>query len=112
MQVIRTIVWVVLLIALLLFSLNNWTTIPIKIWEDLVWETKLPALVLIAFMLGLLPMWFVHLTGRWRLQRRINSLEAMIHQPSPALTSTQLEAASSSASADFDPTPPSQTPAN
>ncbi|MBC2667386.1 LapA family protein [Novosphingobium flavum] len=96
MAVIRTIVWVVLLIALLLFSLNNWTTVTVKIWEDLVWETRLPALVIISFLLGLVPMWVLRATGRWRMQRRINALEAASRQPSAALTSTQLDAAPAS----------------
>jgi uncharacterized integral membrane protein len=93
MAVIRTIVWVVLLIALLLFSLNNWSTVDVKIWEGLVWETKLPALVLISFLLGLVPMWLRHLAGRWQLKRRITALEAVARQPSAALTTTQLDAA-------------------
>ena len=101
MQVIRTIVWVVLFIALLLFSINNWNTVAIdgrvtvKIWEDLVLETRLPALVVAAFLLGLVPMWLRHVAGKWRLKRRITALETASRQPSAALTSTQLEAAES-----------------
>ena len=45
MQIIRTIVWVILLIALLLFSVNNWQDVEVKIWEGLILQTKLPALV-------------------------------------------------------------------
>ena len=56
MQIIRTAVWVLLLVALLLFSLNNWNPVEVKIWEGLILETKLPALVLLSFLLGLLPM--------------------------------------------------------
>jgi len=93
MQVIRTIVWVVLLIALLIFSINNWTTVTVKIWEDLVWETRLPALVILSFLFGLVPMWLLHLAGKWRLKRRISALETVVRQPSAALTSTELEAA-------------------
>jgi uncharacterized membrane protein len=99
MQVIRTIVWVVLLIALLIFSINNWDAvavegrITVKIWEDLVLETRLPALVVLSFLLGLVPMWLLHVVGKWRLKRRIGALEAVTRQPSAALTSTQLEAA-------------------
>ena len=59
MQIIRTIVWVLVVVALLLFSLNNWTPVEIKIWEGLILETKLPALVLTAFLLGLAPMWLL-----------------------------------------------------
>lgn len=93
MQVIRTIVWVVLLIALLLFSFNNWETATVKIWEGLVWETKLPVLVLISFLLGWLPTWLILLAGKWRMNRRISSLEAVVRQPSASLSSTSLDEA-------------------
>lgn len=98
MQVIRTVIWVVLVIALLLFSINNWNPVAIKIWEGLVLETKLPALVLASFLLGLLPMWLLAKAGKWRLNRRINALENTVRAtsttPSPPIaTSTQLEAA-------------------
>jgi len=97
MQVIRTIVWVVLLIALLIFSLNNWTTVTVKIWEDLVWETRLPAVVVLSFLLGLVPMWLLHVTGKWRFKRRISALESVARQPSAALTTTQFDAAGEAA---------------
>jgi len=107
MQVIRTIVWVVLLIALLIFSLNNWTTVTVKIWEDLVWETRLPAVVVLSFLLGLVPMWLLHVTGKWRFKRRISALESVARQPSAALTTTQLEAAGEAAPI---PRPDPETP--
>ena len=56
MQLIRTIVWVLLAVALLLFSINNWQPVEVKIWEGLVLETRLPALVIVSFLAGLLPM--------------------------------------------------------
>ncbi len=75
MQIVRTIIWVLVLVALLLFSLNNWHGVEVKIWENLVLETKLPVLVLTAFLMGLLPMWLVHRAHRWRADRRITTLE-------------------------------------
>lgn len=96
MRMIRTIVWTVLLIALVLFSVTNWTPVTVRIWEDLVWETRLPALVILSFLAGLLPMWLLHQAGRWRWRRRIHALEAVTRQPSAALSSTQLDAAAQS----------------
>lgn len=102
MQVVRTIVWVVLVVALLLFSINNWNPVDIKIWEGLILETKLPALVLVSFMLGLVPMWLLSKAGKWRLNRRINALENSVRAtatspgappPPPIATTTQLEEA-------------------
>jgi lipopolysaccharide assembly protein A len=99
MQVVRTAVWVVLFIALLLFSINNWEPVDIKIWEGLILETKKPALVIVAFLLGLVPMWLASKAGKWRLNRRINLLENSVRAsaappPPPIATSTQLDAAS------------------
>ncbi len=96
MRMIRTIVWTVLLVALVLFSVTNWTPVTVRIWEDLVWETRLPALVILSFLAGLVPMWLRHLAGRWRWRRRINALEAVSRQPSASLSSTQLDAAAQS----------------
>ena len=97
MQVVRTVVWVVLLIALLIFSVNNWSPVEVKIWEGLVLETKLPALVLAAFLLGLVPMWVLHKAGRWRMTRRLNALQNSVNAATPLpplATSTQLDAQS------------------
>ena len=75
MQIIRTIIWVLIAVALLVFAFNNWAPVTVKIWEGLVLETKIPALVIIAFLAGLVPMWLVHRGAKWRLERRISTLE-------------------------------------
>jgi putative membrane protein len=75
MKIVRTIVWVLLLVALLIFSVFNWNPVEVKIWEGLVLETKIPALVVVAFLLGLVPMWLLHRASRWANERRIASLE-------------------------------------
>ncbi|HYD23978.1 MAG TPA: hypothetical protein VEB68_04220 [Croceibacterium sp.] len=75
MKIVRTIVWVLLLVALLIFSVFNWSPVEVKIWENLVIETKIPALVIIAFLIGLVPMWLLHRATKWQLHRRIGSLE-------------------------------------
>jgi len=88
MKIVRTIVWVLLLVGLLIFSVNNWNPVEVKIWEGLVLETKIPALVVIAFMIGLIPMWLLHRAARWNADRRIASLEsaarAAVMAPAPA----------------------------
>jgi hypothetical protein len=77
MQIVRTIVWVLLLTALLVFSFANWDpTITVKIWTNLVVETKLPAIVVISFLIGFVPMWLLYRATKWQLTRRIGSLEA------------------------------------
>ena len=75
MQVVRTIVWVLLLAALLVFSAFNWAPVEVKIWTNLVLETKIPALVIVSFLLGLVPMWLLNRAQKFHLSRRISSLE-------------------------------------
>jgi len=78
MQIVRTIVWVVLAIALLIFSYNNWAPVEVKIWEDLILETKKPVLVILSFLVGFLPVWLLHRGTRWQMKRRITSLETAV----------------------------------
>jgi len=77
-QIIRTIVWVLILFGILTFSFFNWDTVEVNLWENLVLETKVPVLVIVAFLLGLVPLWLYHRSVKWSLGRRIRSLEASI----------------------------------
>lgn len=102
MQIMRTIVWIVILVALLAFSFFNWKPVEVTIWENLVLETKVPALVIVSFLLGLVPTWLWSRGVRWSLQRKINSLEtaartnaatAASARPAPAPAATRTTAA-------------------
>src|SRR5690606_38001870 len=118
MQILRTVVWVVVAIALLIFSIMNWDPVEVKIWEGLVLETKIPALVIVSFLLGLLPMWMLHQGTKWRLSRRINTLENAVRasagaeapaadSPAPAVPPAVGPATPAPAAA----TPPPEAPA-
>jgi hypothetical protein len=76
MKYVRMVVWILLLIALVAFSVANWRPVEVKIWDGLILETKIPALVVVSFLLGLVPMWLIHRGVRWRLERRISGLES------------------------------------
>jgi len=75
MQIIRTIIWVLILVGVLLFSFFNWSDVEVTIWDNLVLETKVPALVIISFLLGFLPTWLYARGVIWSLNRKIRSLE-------------------------------------
>ena len=76
MQVVRTIVWLLIFVGVLLFSWANWDErVTVNIWNNLVWDTRLPAVVIVTFLLGHLPMWLYHRGVKWNLSRRITSLE-------------------------------------
>ncbi|MBF9152728.1 DUF1049 domain-containing protein [Novosphingobium sp. 1Y9A] len=94
MRMLRTVFWVLVVAVLAAFTAANWQPVEVRIWEGLLLETRLPALVILAFLLGLLPTWLLYRTTRWRLLRRIANLEASLGaKAAPSLSSTNLEAA-------------------
>lgn len=76
MQIVRTVIWVLLLVGLLLFSVANWSpTVTVNIWDGVVVDTKIPAIVIVSFLIGFVPMWLYHRGSKWRTNRKIASLE-------------------------------------
>ena len=76
MQVVRTVLWLLIFVGVLLFSWANWDErVTVNIWNNLVWDTRLPAVVIVSFLVGHLPMWLYHRGVKWNLGRRITSLE-------------------------------------
>ena len=110
MQIVRTIGWVLLLFSLPVFSFFNWKPVEVQIWSNLVLETKLPALVVVSFLLGLVPMWLVHRASKWRATRRINALETATNRlatpaPAPATRASAAAATPAPPSPDLPPEP-------
>ncbi|MBU1253943.1 MAG: LapA family protein, partial [Alphaproteobacteria bacterium] len=89
MQIIRTLVWVLILVMLLVFTAFNWRPVEVTIWTNTVLETKIPALAIAAFLLGLVPMWLIHRGTKWRLERRIAALESAARVGSRSRAPTQ-----------------------
>ena len=80
MQIVRTIIWVLLLAALVIFSIANWAPIvTVRIWEGLVVDTNIPAIVIVSFLIGFVPMWLYHRAAMWQAKRRIRSLETSMN---------------------------------
>ena len=75
MQFLKTLLWVTLIVGLTVFAINNWVPVSVSLWGGLRLDTKLPALVIAAFILGFLPLYIFHRTISWRMKRRIISLE-------------------------------------
>jgi len=100
MQALRTIILVAMTIVLVAFIAINWTTVPVNIWplatgEYLHVEWPVGFIVLVAFILGMFPMWLLSRASKWRLNRRISTLENSVAAASvsaPIATSTQLGA--------------------
>jgi len=74
-KILRTIIWVLAMIGYLVFAIYNWKPVEVALWQNLVLETKVPVLALLAFALGFVPLWTYHLSVKWGLNRRVRTLE-------------------------------------
>lgn len=83
MQFLRTAFWVVLVIIIMVFSFANWTPVTINLWGGLQLETKLPVIVIVAFLAGSLPFWVLHKATRWRLRRKLDTAERALAAVTP-----------------------------
>ncbi|MCP1468754.1 putative integral membrane protein [Sphingobium sp. OAS761] len=94
MQFLRTAFWVVIAVALAFFCMANYVPVTVRLWGDIILETKLPVLLIGAFLLGALPFWVMARATRWRMRRRLDSTEralaaatsAAAPPPSPAFS--------------------------
>lgn len=77
-KILRTIIWVMAAVGFLIFAIYNWQPVELKLWQNLVLETKVPVVVMLAFLLGLLPMWALHRSVVWGLNRRVRALETSL----------------------------------
>ena len=100
MKVLRTIIWVLASLGFLVFARYNWQPVELKLWQDLVWETRLPVPLVIAFAVGFLPLWAVYRSIIWSLNRRVRTLENSLKNTAMAHRADGTIAASASPAAD------------
>jgi len=111
MQVIRTIASIFVTAILVAFIAMNWNRAPVNFWPldngnyiHFDWPVGLVALLF--FVLGMLPVWLYLRAVRWRLNRRIASLENSLRATSAAAMPSALP----SGVAETVPSSPLETP--
>lgn len=100
MKVLRTIIWVLAALGFLVFAIYNWQPVELRLWQNLVLETKVPVLALLAFTAGFLPMWAVHRSVLWSMGRRVRTLENSLKNNAMAHRADMTAAASASHASD------------
>ena len=73
MSFLKTLFWIVVAVIVALFCFNNWTVVDVNLWNGLILETKLPILLAVFFLLGLVPPLLLWQAARYRLRRRMAS---------------------------------------
>jgi lipopolysaccharide assembly protein A len=92
MTFLKTLFWVVLAVVLVIFFMHNWTPTQINLFGDLVWQTKLPVPLMLAFLLGFVPVYAWHRAVRWRDRRRYAATVTATPAPVPASTTSPVPA--------------------
>lgn len=82
MRFLRTTFWVIVAVLLALFTKANWVVaptysgyVPVKLWGEIILETRLPILIIAAFLLGLVPTWLWARAVKWQMRRKLASTE-------------------------------------
>lgn len=106
MQFLKTLFWVVVAVVIALFAFNNWTPVSVDLGTGLRLDTKLPVLVVGAFVIGFLPLYLWHRTVIWRQRRRILTLEAQTASANAASVTTPVHTSTTPTALDPVPPPP------
>jgi len=75
MQFLKTLFWVLIAVLVALFSFRNWFDVTVNMWGDIQADIKLPILLLIAFLIGFAPTWFLMRARIWSYRRRTEAME-------------------------------------
>ena len=85
MAFLRTLLWIVITVIVVVFSVRNWVPVPVNLFGDTVVETKLPMLLLIGFLIGFVPLYAWHRAVKWRHHRKLSQIE---RSAAPTVTPT------------------------
>jgi len=75
MQFLKTLLWVLIAVVVSLFAFRNWNDVTLNLWGDIQADIKIPLLLLVIFLLGLLPTWLIMRARIWSLKRRHEAVE-------------------------------------
>lgn len=71
MRFLKTLFWIVIAVLVTLFAARNWRDVTISLWGNLEADVKIPLLLAVMFLIGLIPSMLVYRAKIWRLNNRI-----------------------------------------
>jgi len=87
MQFLRTVFWVVLAVVGVIFGTNNKGVVTVALWGHIVTDMPLWLVALIAFLIGLVPMFILYRATRWSMRRRLDAAQRALIEPGSAIPS-------------------------
>ena len=91
MNFLRTLFWVVVAVSLAIFATRNWNNVTLNLWGSIQADIKLPFLLLVVFLIGFLPPYFIMRSRVWALRRKLALAERPAVQPTPAPASIETD---------------------
>ena len=82
MRFLRTLLWVVVAVFLAIFATRNWSDVTLNLWGNLQADVKLPVLLLLVFLVGFLPPYFIMRGRLWTMKRKLALAERPVPLPS------------------------------
>ena len=71
MRFLKILFWFIVAVLATLFAAKNWRDVTIDLWGNLEVDIKIPVLILLVFLLGLLPTLLIYRTKLWRVKNRV-----------------------------------------
>ena len=88
MGVVRLVLWLIALVAFVVFAITNWTAVPLVFGTTEV-VIRLPVLLLGVLLIGFLPMYLVHRWSRRRWAQRTLAAATSAYAPLPATSAVE-----------------------
>ena len=93
MRFLATLLWMVVAVAVAIFSYRNWRDVTVDLWGPLQADIKLPLLMAVMFLLGLVPIWLIMRARLWALKRKLMIADRPARVVPTPLASAEEEAA-------------------
>ena len=83
MRFLKTLFWIIVAALVTLFAARNWRDVTIDLWSNLQLDIKLPILLLLAFLIGLVPTWLAFRAKLWRAGNRATTAQRELARRGP-----------------------------
>lgn len=81
MRFLTTLLWMVIAVIIAIFSYRNWRDVTVDLWGPLLADIKLPLLMALMFLAGMIPTWLVMRARIWALRRKLAEPTPVIAPP-------------------------------
>lgn len=75
MRFLKTLFWIIAAALVTLFAARNWRDVTIDLWGNLQLDIKIPLLLAVVFLIGMVPTWLTFRAKLWRAANRASTAQ-------------------------------------